>query len=237
MCSDIAAGNAGDHRALRKLLKGIGSICAITLAIAVTAPLVAPAETTGSNGALAAWLPDANSGFDAWSKGRAATTTQYDYFVCAGGHTPTVGKSDLSYAGSSCPALKRGTAFAYEPTGKGSVVYDRARKIVLYGKGCCAERGFALVANFAQPPKPVGDADLHMVRTMRGVALGMTRAQVARIYGPSQSYGVKGRSGVTALSYTTMKTKPNEPGGACGQFQTFSFRQDRLISIELLAAC
>jgi hypothetical protein len=34
-----------------------------------------------------------------------------------------------------------------------------------------------------------------------------------------------------------MRTKTTEPGEACGQFQGFSFRQDRLVSIELLAGC
>ena len=72
---------------------------------------------------------------------------------------------------------------------------------------------------------------------MRGVALGMTQAQVERIYGTTRPYEAKGRPVVTTLSYTTMKTKFAEPGGACGQFQSFSFRQDRLISIELYVAC
>jgi hypothetical protein len=72
---------------------------------------------------------------------------------------------------------------------------------------------------------------------MRGVALGMTQAQVERIYGTTRPYEAKGRPVVTTLSYTTMKTKFAEPGAACGQFQSFSFRQDRLISIELYVAC
>ena len=205
------------------------ALWAVALIVAVGA---APAVTS-----LGAWLPDPNIGDVAWQKGQAAVTNQYDYFVCAGARTPTVKKESLDYAGDGCPLIKNGTSFAYAPSGKGSAVYDRAHKIVLYGKGCCAWRGFALTANVAPPPKPVSNANLTAVHTMRGVTLGMNQAQVERIYGSARAYDAKGLPGVTTLSYTTMKTKFNEPGSGCGQFQSFSFRQGRLISIELYAAC
>jgi len=209
----------------------------LALAGGVPATVSALAAGAGATPALGAWLPDPNIGDAAWQKGQAAVISQYDYFVCAGARTSTVKKESFDYAGSGCPLIKKGTSFTYAPSGNGSVVYDRARRIVLYSKGCCAWRGFALTADVGPPPKPVSSADLTGVHTMRGVALGMSQAQVERIYGPARPYDRKGRPGVTTLSYTTMKTKFTEPGGACGQFQSFSFRQGRLVSIELYAAC
>jgi hypothetical protein len=213
---------------------------ALALAVATTAALTAWAAPPDLNAALGAWLPSPNTGFDAWSKGQAAVTNQYDYFVCGSARAPSEEKRSFYYAGSACPLMNKGTSFAYGPAGpmKGAVLYDRAHRIVLYDKGCCAERGFALTANVAPPPKPVSDADLSGVHTMRGVSLGMSQAHVERIYGSTRPHDAKGRPGIATLSYTTMKTKPTEPGGdPCGQFQSFSFRQNRLISIELLAGC
>ena len=224
------------------------ALWAIVLTLALTTPAATiaaavpdAAKTFGSawSPALGAWLPDPNVGFTAWSNGQTARTNQYDYFVCGTARTPTETRQSFYYAGSVCPPVKNGTFFVYgtaEPI-KGNVVYDRVHGIVLYSKGCCAWRGFALTANPGRPPKPVSDADLTGVHTMRGVSLGVTRAQFERIYGPARPHDAKGRPGVTTLSYTTMKAKPTEPGDACGQFQSFSFRQDRLVSIELLAGC
>ncbi len=209
----------------------------LTLAMSVLATTTAWATTAGAVAALGAWLPDPNIGEAAWEKGQAAVTSQYDYFVCGTRRAPTVKKESFDYPGSGCPLIKSGTSFAYAPSGKGSVVYDRGHRIVLYDKGCCAWRGFALTANVGPPPNPVSNADLTGVHTMRGVALGMKQAQVERIYGPTRPYDTKGPPGVTTLSYTTMKTKFTEPGGTCGQFQSFSFEQGRLISIELYVAC
>jgi hypothetical protein len=232
----VAVARSGMEISHRNALRTI----ALTLAVAASAAFAASPATADSNAALGAWVPEPNIGFDAWSKGQAAVTNQYDYFVCGGGRTPSEGKRSLYYAGSACPPLKNGTSFVYGPAGpvRGRVVYDRAHRIVLYDKGCCAERGFALTANVEQPPKPVSDADLSGVHTKRGVSLGMTQAQVERIYGPTRPHETKRRLGVMTLSYTTMKGTPTKPAGdACGQFQSFSFRQDRLISIELLAGC
>ena len=209
---------------------------ALTLAMGASAAVTSSAATGGA-AALGSWLPDPNVGDVAWQQGRAAVTTQYDYFVCGGARAPSAKKESFDYAGSGCPLIRKGTAFSYAPSGKGSVLYDRAHRIILYDKGCCAWRGFALTANVGPPPRLVRNVDLTGVHTMRGVALGMSRAQVERIYGPTRPYDAKGRPGVTTLSYTTMKTKFAEPGGACGQFQSFLFLQGRLISIELYVAC
>lgn len=219
-------------------ISGGTALYTIALTVALAAS-TAVAFGSAWSPALGAWLPNPDTGFDAWSKGQTAVTHQYDYFVCGSSRAPTEQKRSFYYAGDVCSPIKNGTSFVYgtgEPI-KGKVVYDRVHRIVLYNKGCCAWRGFALTANVEKPPKPVSDADLSGVHTMRGVSLGMTQAQVERIYGAVRTHAAKGRPGATTLSYTTMKAKPTEPGDPCGQFQSFSFRQNRLISIELLAGC
>lgn len=207
---------------------------------AIRAAAASPATVNDVNPAVGQWLPNLNVGSDAWGKGRASVVKRYDYFLCDPRLQPAVPKESLTYAGSACPILKNGTPFEFGPAGPttGRVVYDRARRIVLFEKGCCALRGVALSTNVAPPPKPVSNANLATVRTARGVTLGMTQAQVKAIYGAAHPYGSKSLPGVTTLSYTTMTKKPTESGGdACGQFQSFSFRDNRLISIELLAGC
>ena len=215
---------------------------AIAFLVAFTGPahLTASAAQADVNTALGAWLPDPNTGFEAWRKGQTAVINKFDYFVCGAGAAPTEAKQSLSYAGSACKALTNGTPFSYGPAGpnKGRAVYDRAHDIVLYSKGCCAERGVALTANLGKPPSAVSGADLSGVRTMRGVSLGMTQTQVTAIYGTAQSHATNARPGIATLSYTTMKGTPTDSkGDSCGQFQSFSFRGNRLVSIELLAGC
>jgi hypothetical protein len=128
---------------------------ALTLAVAASAAFTVSAATADSNPALGAWLPDPNIGDEAWRKGQTTVTNQYDYFVCGGARAPTQKKESFDYGGSGCPLLKKGTSFAYAPANKGTVVYDRARRVVLYEKGCCAWRGFALSANLGLPPNPL----------------------------------------------------------------------------------
>lgn len=221
------------------------SAVAFTLAATFAAAASAapnPAATYGAawNPAVGQWLPDPELGFDAWSKKQAIVIRGYDYFVCGSAAKPTLPTHDFQYAGSVCPPLKNGTAYVYgtaEPI-KGRVVYDRAHGVVLFDKGCCAWRGFELAANVAPPPKTVSDADLSGVRTMRGVALGMTQKQLSHIYGAAAPHPTKGRPGFTTISYTTMTHGPNDAGGeACGQFQSFTFKGNALVSIELLAGC
>lgn len=198
--------------------------------------LLAVAAAIGVNASLGAWLPNPDSGFTAWSAGQASVTNRHDYFVC-GTSAPTEKRQSFDYAGSACPALKKGTSFSYgsgEPIA-GRVVYDRAHAIALYFKGCCAWRGFALTANVSAPPSTIAGANLSAVRTHSGIALGMTAAQVERIYGTARSHAAKDTPGVTALSYTTMKSK--DSAEACGQWQSFYFRNGVLVSIELLAGC
>ena len=211
------------------------------LAASATAAFAAsPAAVPDTNVAVGEWLSSPTTGFAAWRDGKAAVVKRYDSFLCDPRLQPTDQRESFPYAGSACPILKSGTRFVYGPAGptRGHVVYDRTRRIALFEKGCCAWRSFALVTNVAPPPKPVSSANLAIVRTARGVTLGMTQAQLKALYGPAKSYGTRGMPGVTTLSYTTMTEKSTEPGGdACGQFQSFSFRDNRLTSIELLAGC
>jgi hypothetical protein len=202
-----------------------------------------PATTFGTawSPALGAWLPDPDTGFDAWQKAQTSKTVQYDYFVCGKGNgAPSVAKQNFAYPGSACALFKSATPYVFgtaEPM-KGNLVYDRAHAVVFYSRGCCAWRGFALAAGVKPPPKTVASADLGDVRTMRGVTLGMTPAQVERIYGPAKMHPVKGNRDLSALSYTTMKGTPtNGQGEACGQFQSFAFRSAKVVSIELLTGC
>ena len=217
----------------------------LPLVLGVVLTCVAPgrSQTNSStqydvNPSIGRWLPDPEIGFDAWSKRQNSVVSGYDYFVCADNAKPSVPLHDFDYAGSACGVLKNGTAFAYGPAGpiRGRVVYDRVHRIVLYAKGCCAWRGFALTANVAPPPKPVAAADLSAVRTKRGVTLTMTPAQVERIYGTASPHPTKGRPGLSTLYYSTITGGPNSPE-ACGQFQSFSFKNGRLVSIELLVGC
>lgn len=197
------------------------------------------AQPVDINARLGAWLPDPDTGFTAWSKGQTSVTKEYDYFVCGTAQKPSVGKESFSYAGSACSTLKSGTKFEYGPAGpvKGIAAYDPGHRLVLYSKGCCAWRGFALTAGAGAPPIAVAASDLSLVHTMRGVALGMSEAAVERIYGAARPHEAKRPPGATALSYTTMRGTPAKSPDACGQYQSFTFKQDRLVSIELLAGC
>jgi len=217
------------------------TLAASALPAAATAtPSPAAAHGAAWNPAIGEWLPDPEIGFEAWRKKQAMVIRGYDYFVCGSTAKPALPTHDFNYAGSVCAPLKRGTAFVYgtaEPI-KGNVVYDRTRGIVLFDKGCCAWRGFALTANVAPPPKPVSDADLSGVHTMRGVALGMTQKQLAHIYGAAAPHQAQGQPGLTTISYTTMRGGPNDAtADPCGQIQSFTFKADTLVSIELLSGC
>lgn len=214
------------------------ALVAVFACVAAGRSQTIPNAPSAVNASIGTWLPDPEIGFDAWSRRQNSVVRSYDYFVCAGNAKPNVPSHDFDYAGSACAALKGATVFAYgsaEPI-RGRAVYDRVHRIVLYAKGCCAWRGFALTGGIAPPPKPVATADLSGVRTKRGVTLAMTPAQVEQIYGAATLHSTKGRPDLSTLYYSTMKGGPNSPE-ACGQFQSFSFKNGRLVSIELLAGC
>jgi len=188
---------------------------------------------------LGNWLPKADSGFNAWSRGQATQITRYDYFACGTSAKPTLPTHDLHYPGSACPLLKTATPFVYgsaEPI-KGSILYDLSGGIVFFNTGCCAWRGYALVAGAGAPPQSVAQASLKDVRTARGVKLGMTPAEVTAIYGRAVLRNAANHAAVTTLYYTTMHGTPKNSPDACGQHQSFFFKQGRLVEIDLLMGC
>ena len=188
---------------------------------------------------LGNWLPKADSGFNAWSRGQATQISRYDYFVCGTSAKPTLPTHDLHYPGSACARLKSATSFVYgtaEPI-KGSILYDRPAAIVLFNTGCCAWRGYVLVAGTGAPPQSVAPASLKDVRTARGVKLGMTPPEVMAIYGHALLRAGANRVAAATLYYTTMHGTPKNSPDACGQHQSFFFKQGRLAEIDLLMGC
>lgn len=122
---------------------------------------------------------------------------------------------------------------------KARVVYDRTHRIVFYETGCCSWNEIVLAYESTPPPKPVVDRDLTMLKTARGVRLGMTTSDVVRIYGDTKPQFVKGHGRVSVLAYTTWppRNQLSKTHSECGQFQNFYFRNGRLILIQLGNGC
>ncbi|HEX3458159.1 MAG TPA: hypothetical protein VHR97_09425 [Candidatus Baltobacteraceae bacterium] len=213
------------------------SLRAFGLGVVIVTELVSGARAADT--ALGSWLPKADSGFNAWSRGQATQVTRYDYFVCGTSAEPTLPKHDLHYPGSACPLLKSATPFVYgaaEPI-KGSILFDRSEGVVFFNTGCCAWRGYVLVAGTGAPPQQVARANLKDVRTARGIKLGMTPPEVIAVYGHALLRSGASRPGMGALYYTTMRGTPQKSPDACGQHQSFFFKQGRLVEIDLLMGC
>lgn len=164
----------------------------------------------------------------------ATYVSQRDAFVYEG--EPTESGDYLGFQG---PA--DGTFLVYGDAGppKGRIVYDYAHRIAFYEQGCCSWHD--VVAGYAEkPPAAVVDRDLRPLKTVRGMHLGMTSAEVTFIDGPATEQRVPRYEGVYVLSYTTWP-----PGSInakvvhtpCGQFQNFYFRDDRLVLIQLGNGC
>lgn len=229
---------------VRNLIAASFVVCALLYGSAGLASQLQwnPAQVYGTawSPALGAWLPRIGESFDPWSEGLTSWSVSDDFFVCSRGPlaAPTPFHS-FYFAGRGCPLLKNGTYFVYGNAGppKGHVVYDRPRRTVLYEEGCCAWKSFTLSSGIGPPPKAVQNADLSAVHTARGIALGMTEAQVTKVYGNAVLHKEPHVSGVVMLSYTSLKLKPSASGNKCGQFQNFAFRDGRLIYIELTAGC
>jgi hypothetical protein len=178
--------------------------------------------------ALGQWLPGAAfGGFTPWREGKTAKVAFLDSFVYSGkGHVP----AHLRFGTRPEPA--DGTFFVYGDAGppKGNVVYDYRRHIAFYFQGCCSWQS-TIAANAAPPPKRVANRDLSTLHTQHGIALGDSVENVLRIYGPAQLSGIPGHPALKMLSYVHMVNN------MCGQFDNFAFRNNRLISIELLTGC
>jgi hypothetical protein len=122
---------------------------------------------------------------------------------------------------------------------KAHVVYDTSHRIALYETGCCSWNEIVLAYQSTLPPKPLANRDLSAVKTARGIRLGMTSADVVRIYGATKPQFVKGEGRVSVLAYTTWppRNKLSNTHSECGQFQNFYFRSGRLIMIQLGNGC
>jgi hypothetical protein len=213
------------------------AVRSITFVLTISVLLAGAARADDT--VLGKWLPKADAGFGAWAKGEAVRISRYDYFVCGTPAKPALPEHDFHYAASACPLMKGATPFVYgtaEPI-KGSIVYDPSGGIVLFNTGCCAWRGYVLAEGTGAPPQSVAQASLKDVRTQRGIELGMKPAQVTAIYGPAKLRPGGSRPAMSALYYTTMRGTPNNSPDACGQHQSFFFKQGRLVQIDLLAGC
>lgn len=193
--------------------------------------------------ALERWLPVLNATFTPWGLHGASYGGRRDAFVCGPAHTSAAGPgaSDFDYPAAACPVLQSGTIFNFgsgEPR-RTQIVYDPAHRIALYSSGCCAERYYVLAAGVKPPPSAVRQADLSGVVTARGISLGASLSDVIRAYGKAVPMTLTDAAGshVAVLAYTTFTSDPVHSSQACGQYQTFAFRQDKVALIELYVGC
>jgi hypothetical protein len=216
-----------------------------TVLIAVLGAVLACTAAASPNQAqaLGRWLPRLTASFTPWGQSKAAYGAPPDAFVCGGTNASPapIKASGFEYPEATCPVLKTGTAFSFgsgEPQ-QSHVVYDPTHRIALFSTGCCAARSYALASGVPAPPGTVVQADLSGVRTNRGAALGMTLDEITRRYGKAVSFTVAGPGGSTVpvLTYTTFTSDPVHASQACGQYQTFAFRSNKVYLIELYVGC
>lgn len=190
--------------------------------------------------ALGRWLPKIAANFVAWGQPKARYGGRFDSFQCGGSPGKKSAVRDFNYPESTCALLQHGTTLFFgsgEPQ-RGTVVYDPRHRIALYSVGCCAARTYVLASNVAPPPVPVRSADLSLVRTARGAALGMAAGALQSIYGKADAYAASnGNATRTVLSYTTFRSNPVRSNEGCGQYQSFAMRNDRVSAIEIYVGC
>jgi hypothetical protein len=120
-------------------------------------------------------------------------------------------------------------------------VYDPVHRIVFYGEGCCSWSDLVAAADVRPPRHRIVERDLRALQTLRGVRLGMSPMQVMSVYGRAKLLAVVGHPRVRMLAYTTWPPVASAIQGAgplqCGQFQTFYFRHQRLVLIQLGNGC
>lgn len=194
----------------------------------------------GPNAALGSWLPNIAPNFVPWGQATASYRSPFDSFRCGSGAAVTTNTREFDYPIGTCRSLQAGTALNFgsgEPQ-RGKVLYDPAHRIALYYVGCCAGRTYVLASGVAAPPAAVKSADLSAVRMARGAALGMTMRDLIAAYGKSVPYTAgKGDAIVPVVSYATFSSNPVHSNEACGQYQSFAFKQKTVAVIQIYVGC
>ncbi|MGB6986080.1 MAG: hypothetical protein WBD74_08940 [Candidatus Aquilonibacter sp.] len=120
---------------------------------------------------------------------------------------------------------------------KAHVIYDGAHRRVFYETGCCSWN--EVVLSYAgAPPKPLANRDLSLLKTTRGVQLGMSPLDVVRIYGTALQQRIA-RTNLTVFAYTTWppRNELSKTRSECGQFENFYFQGETLVLIQLGNGC
>lgn len=179
--------------------------------------------------ALAAWLPAYALRPDV--KESPSRTSGQDDFVYEG-------KSLRSDYPIELQGPRDGTFLVFGNAGpsQGRVVYDPVHCMAFYSVGCCGGREYALGYVAVPPPKAVANRDLTAMRTVRGIRLGMSPAEVEAIYGASTLRATKAPH-VFALSYKTRLKMSSTIYPPCEQDADFFFRARHLVLISLGDGC
>lgn len=219
-------------------------LAALLVAVLGAAPSPAPQATMDAalcrrfyhgacSDAMGRWLPRALNVDYQWLDQHARHINRLDHFV----YEKQRQRSSGPLAGEG---PEDGTFFVYGNAGppKGHAIYDYAHHIAFYEEGCCAWHDVVAAADAPAPPKGIVARDLRNLRTLRGIRLGMTHAEVMHIYGRTIQRPAKGRARSTLLAYTTpIEFRSGGYSNTCGQWQNFVFRADRLVWIQLSNAC
>ncbi len=155
-------------------------------------------------------------------------TERNDCFVDPGGGA-TSGQQGCDDVGGM------GLEFAVGPSGptRYDVLYDSSHAILWFDRGCCSSSEEVLAGDVSRPTTCIPNtASLTRVRTLRGVRLGDSIADVARIYGRSDP--------ISAGPYTLLLYQFHGTTGPlplrCTQ-SAFAFRRGRLVAIDFNNSC
>lgn len=214
-------------------------VLAVTASAAMPAPKTPPTEFPpcppyyhqACSEAIGKWLPEMSEWYR-WSPSdqQPSNVSFTDAFIYEG-HKPK--RNTQPYYDWQTESPKDGTFFVYGNAGppKGSLVYDYANRITYYGQGCCSWFELVAATGVSPPPKRVASRDLATLRTVHGVRLGQTVSEVLALYGPARISRAAGHATIVRVAYAHKFDKD------CGQYQTFIFKNGRLIFIGLMNGC
>jgi hypothetical protein len=115
---------------------------------------------------------------------------------------------------------------------KWRVVYDSENHLAFYGESCCGFGRDVLLRVVTAAPRSVPRRNLGAMRTMRGVRLGMTAAQVMAREGPAPRKMDAAPGERTAFAYWTPVG-----GKTCVEERTFVFAHGRVQAIHVVEGC